>query len=266
MMPLRFWPLMRTPEELGLLDGLNCTPGNNATKLAKWRLDDGRLLSSSSATLPPTCAETRSTCGDSPVTVTDSSTAPIRSVSSTCTVGPTTRTMFSVMSSRKPGSRAVSVYGPGGRLAREYSPSGPATVSRNVPVSSCVATIVVPGSTPPCSSTTTPRIADVPCATASAVAAHASPRTKQPTTMIRMHAPPRGRRCRRPRRFAWPRRQPRRAAFRRARRPRIGLAPGLARAFAIAVTLRPFRAAKCIQGSWQNLYTKEDCSKYRWTA
>ena len=109
MMPVWFWPLMRTPDELGLLDGVNCTPGSRAMKLVKLRLDDGRSRSSSVLTLPPTWAEVRSTSGDSPVTVSDSSSAPICSARSICTVGPTCRTMFSVLSSRKPASRAVRV-------------------------------------------------------------------------------------------------------------------------------------------------------------
>ena len=161
-------------------------------KLVKLRLEDGRSLSSSSETLPPTCAEVRSTSGDSPVTVSDSSSAPICSARSICTVGPTCRTMFSVMSSRKPASRAVRVYGPGCRLASEYSPPGPVMVSRKVPVSSWVARTVAPGSTPPCSSETTPRIADVPCAKVGAAMAHDSPRASVDTTIARMGSPPRG--------------------------------------------------------------------------
>ena len=109
MMPVWFWPLMRTPDELGLLDGVSCTPGRRAMKLVKLRLDDGRSRSSSVETLPPTWAEVRSTSGDSPVTVSDSSSAPICSARSIWTVGPTCRTMFSVLSSRKPASRAVRV-------------------------------------------------------------------------------------------------------------------------------------------------------------
>ena len=65
------------------LAALYTTPGSSATSPVKFREPDGRFSISPVDTLPPTCAEVRSTCGDSAVTVTLSSIRPTRRVRST---------------------------------------------------------------------------------------------------------------------------------------------------------------------------------------
>ena len=85
-------------------DGLYTTPGSSPTKAVKLRLTDGSSAISAVDTLPPTCADVRSTCAASAVTVMLSSKAPTRSARSTWSVAPTRRTMSSRTSLLKPVS------------------------------------------------------------------------------------------------------------------------------------------------------------------
>ena len=64
--PLPCWPLMVTLSDEESAAWLYTTPGSRETRPVKLREPDGRFSISPADTLPPTCADVRSTCGASP--------------------------------------------------------------------------------------------------------------------------------------------------------------------------------------------------------
>ncbi len=106
----------------------------------------------------PTSDVAVSTMGDSPLTVTVSVTAATVRLKLMVALRP----MVSVMPSRttfwKPASSAVTSYGPTGRATIRYLPCSSLVVVRTRPVSTFLAVIVAPGTIPPDSSSTTPRM------------------------------------------------------------------------------------------------------------
>ena len=142
---------------------LGTMPGSRPTNPMKFRLTVGSSMSSRLVMLPPTSLEVTSTSGDSPVTVTCSSTPPTSSRTSTDVVSPTDTRMSRCVYFLKPGSPADISYGPGRMPLMKNVPSALLSVSRKLPVSWLRTTTTTPGRTARCWSTTRPRISAVPC-------------------------------------------------------------------------------------------------------
>src|SRR6478735_5674841 len=98
-----------------------------------------------------------STTGVSPVTVTDSSTAPTRKSAFTVAVNDPASSMPSRLSALNPGSANVTLYVPGRRSTTLYWPLPSVTTDRTLSINAgLAASTVTPGRTAPDGSFTTP--------------------------------------------------------------------------------------------------------------
>ena len=136
--------------------------------------------------LPPTRALVTSTRGDTPVTVTDSSSPPTAMARLRVMVVPTCTSRPERSTLRNPASRATTRYVPGTSCEAEYAPSALLVTSRLTPVASLVMESDTPGSMAPCSSVTRPLICAVPCWAWAGAAANEMSRAADNTRNRRM--------------------------------------------------------------------------------
>src|SRR3990172_12629534 len=118
-----------------------------------------------------------STTGDSPVTVTVSSSVPTDRSAFTCAENEPDSSMPTRRTVENPGSANVTVYTPGGSASMRYWPVLPETTDRTFSMrAGLAASTVTPGSTAPDASFTTPAMD--PCADAAAgIRTHAAATT-----------------------------------------------------------------------------------------
>jgi len=142
--------------------------------------DEGIAVRISRSTIVCTRTLCTSTIGDSPVTVTVSSSAPSRSSALTVATNVPLSSMPSRLTVAKPGSENVTEYKPGRRSTTRYCPVSSVTAVRTRSIKAgLAASTVTPGRTAPDVSLTTPVIAA--CANATAGVNHAA-RKRIPAT------------------------------------------------------------------------------------